>query len=972
MNRRPISALLWVCVLLSGAAGLVYEVLWARYLAILFGNTTHAYTVVLATFMGGLALGAFSLGRLADRMREKLLLYALAEIGIALFCVWTPRLVAFSRTLYLAAVRTWPPQSWQLTALLCAIGAAIMLPPTILMGGTIPVLSAALTSSFSARGRTVARLYYLNSFGAVLGTLACGYYLVHRLGLGFTLLAAAAVNLAVGGAVLGIRLVSGRRTAPLPGEGAAAGAAPRPYPPLLAAIALAALFVSGAAAMLYELVWIRLLSLVLGSSTYSFSAVLATFISGITIGAFIVSRRPPRENAAFRALGLCEACAGLLLILSIPFYERLPYLFMRLSDLLSKSPASFPLYEGLKLLVSFLVILPPTVFLGMTLPLAGIVVPHGQARLGRGVGGVFAANTAGNIAGALGTGLALIPALGLKTTMELGIAANLGLGILIVAVDRVPSAARKTAFCLLLVAAFAGYRALVPAWNNAHFTLQVFRPEDTPVYPSPSAIEAGRNLLYYRDGANATVAVIDGGDEYRALLVNGKVNASTGGDMSTQLLLAHLPLTLLPCAEDVLVIGLGAGVTAGAAARHPIKTLDVVELSAEVAEASAFFSEVNDRVLEEPRLRLFLEDARTYVQRTGAAYDLIISEPSNPWMSGVGDLFSAEHFRDCLGILKERGVMAQWVQTYELDDDTFKIVVKTFLSVFPHASLWEIDGNNTLLIGSRGRLEPDLEASARRLASPRLQEQLQPIGLKDLFTLLCLQIASDAGLRGSVRSEPVVQSVYSPLLEYRAPRALYTGSYVRTYLQHLDERPYAAAKHDLLLKPYLETGPVPADALRNLLGFLKKAKGGYFAYLSLPVLDTLRREAPGDRELFLSWLASDLAPLHARLCEIEERIRGGDRDIRTLEVAAGLLLKRYLMLRSFLAPRLAAETLERMARCAELAGRDAARIYRLMSKLSLHERDYGGSFAYRRKAEALSEAENGNAVRRQTKRDPRR
>lgn len=959
MNRRPLHPLLCACVLLSGAAGLVYEVLWARYLAILFGNTTHAYIVVLATFMGGLALGAFFLGRLADRMREKLLLYALAEIGIALFCVWTPRLVAFSRTLSLAAVRTWPPQSWQLSVLLCAIGAAIMLPPTILMGGTVPVLSAALTASFSARGRTVARLYYLNSLGAVLGTVACGYYLVHRLGLGFTLLAAAAVNLAVGAAVLGIRLVSGRpRTVSSPGEGAAAEAAARPYPRPLAAIALAALFVSGAAAMLYELVWIRLLSIVLGSSTYSFSAVLAACISGITIGAFIVSRRPPRENAAFRALGLCEAFAGLLLILSIPLYERLPYLFMGLSGLLSMTPASFPVYEGLKLLVSFLVILPPTVFLGMALPLACIVVPPGQARLGRGVGGVFAANTAGNIAGALGAGLALIPALGLKTTMELGIAANLGLGILIACADRAPSAARKTAFCLLCVAAFAGYRALVPPWNNAHFTMQVFRRDDIPVQPSPDAVAASRKMRYYRDGANASVAVIEEGEAHRALLVNGKVDASTGGDMSTQLLLAHLPLTLLPSAHDVLVIGLGAGVTAGAAARHPIKTLDVVELSAEVAEASAFFSGVNDCVLEDPRLRLFTEDARTYVQRTDAAYDLIISEPSNPWMSGVGELFSVEHFRDCLGILKERGVMAQWVQTYEMDDDTFKIIVKTFLSVFPKATLWEIDGNNTLLLGSRGRLEPDLEASAARLASPRLQEQLQPIGVKDLFTLLSLQIASDAGLRSSVQSEPVVQSAYSPLLEYRAPRALYTGSYVKIYLQHLDERPFAAARHDLLLKPYLESRSVSSAELRNLFGFLRKARGGYSTYLSLPVLETLRREAPGDRELFLAWLASDLAPLHTRLREVEERIHAGDRDIRTLKVAAGLLLKRYLMLRSFLAPRLAAETLERMARCADLAGRDAGRIYLLMSKVSMHERDYSGSFAYQRKAEALSEAED--------------
>lgn len=415
MNRRPRHLLLYACVLLSGAAGLVYEVVWAKYLSILFGNTTYAHTVVLATFMGGLALGAFLLGRLADLTREKLLLYALAELGIAFLCVWTPRLAAFSRTLYLAAARIHPPQSWELTLLMCVIGAAIMLPPTILMGGTLPILSAALTASFSGRGKTVARLYYVNSGGAVLGTLACGYYLIYRLGLGCTLLAAACVNLLVGSLVLGLRILSGA-----PGRGervnGGQGVAPAAYPRTAAAITLCVLTVSGMAAMLYELVWIRLLSLVLGSSTYSFSVVLAAFIFGITIGAFLVSRRPPKEGAAFRALGVCEAGAGFLLILSIPFYERLPYLFMGLSDLLSRRPASFPVYEGIKLLISFLVMLPPTVALGMTLPLASIVVPRTRERLGRSVGGVFASNTTGNIVGALATGLALIPALGLKAT----------------------------------------------------------------------------------------------------------------------------------------------------------------------------------------------------------------------------------------------------------------------------------------------------------------------------------------------------------------------------------------------------------------------------------------------------------------------------------------------------------------------------------------------------------------------------
>lgn len=965
MAHKKANLLLYACFLLSGIAGLVYEVVWAKYLSILFGNTTYAYTIVLATFMGGLALGSFSLGRLADRMRDRLALYALVEIGIALYCAFTPRLFALSKNIYLAAARTYAPNSPALTLVMFLIGAAIMLLPTVLMGGTLPILSVYTATSPSSRGKTVARLYYINSLGAVIGTILTGYYLIHHFGLGLTLIMAAFVNLLVGAIVLVMRWFLGSE-APGPethGEEIGPGAevpAGEACPGMVIKISLFAIFASGFAAMLYELVWVRLLSLVLGSSTYSFSVMLAAFISGITIGSFLISRFAPGGRAAFALFGLCEACIGLFLIVSIPFYEKLPYVFLRLSGILSRKPETFMLYETAKLCVSFLVMLPPTVFLGMTVPLASIIASRRLELFGRSIGSVFSLNTTGNILGALATGLVLIPALGLQQSLELGILINLGLGILILCTGGALSSTHKIGLSLLCCAAFVAYKTLIPDWNNAHFTVQAFRKEGSTGDISPAAVAGDRKVLYYKDGLNATVAVVDFG-RYRTLFVNGKADASTGNDMPTQTLLAALPLVLKPATRDIMVIGIGSGVTCGTAMLFPVRSVDAVELSPEVVDAAAYFAQVNHNVLSDPRLHLHIEDGKTFIQRTDKKYDLIISEPSNPWISGVGDLFSIEHLGDCRRALREGGVMVQWVQGYEMDDDTFKIIVKTFCSVFPEVTLWSLMGNDILLMGTRSGLKPDFDASEKIMASPAVRENLARVNRKDLFTLLCLQLGSSANVRGSVQSENLVNRDFFPLLEYRAPRALYTKSFVRTYLNHLDERRFSLEKYDLLLKHYLRSRRISNDNLRNLLGFLESELGGYNTYLALPVLDRLHRALPGDRGLLLAYLSSGAAPLQENILQVEKLIADGDRDFEFLDLYASLLIKRYFMLRSFLTPELVPDTLEKLKRCAGMAQNRKAKFYYLMGKVCLHNRDYQKAFSYYRESDELARSEHAGA-----------
>jgi len=968
MPDRKLNLFLYTCFLFSGIAGLIYEVVWAKYLSILFGNTTYAYTVVLATFMGGLAIGSFSLGRLADKIRDRLTLYACAEIGIAVFCAFTPRLFALAKVVYLVAARHYAPHSPELTLVMCVIGASIMLLPTLLMGGTLPILSTYMTTSQSSRGKTVARLYYINSFGAVLGTVLSGYYLIHQFGLGLTLIMAAFVNFLVGVAVVIVRIAYGRPASRLWADEGEDGRGPEgltgeAYSRTVITVSLCAIFVSGFVAMMYELVWVRLLSLILGSSTYSFSVMLAAFISGITLGSFLISRFMPGERGAFLLFGLCEACIGLFLIVSIPFYEKLPFLFLKLSGILSRTPETFMLYETIKLCVCFLVMLPPTIFLGMTLPLASTIASRKLELFGRNIGSVFALNTTGNILGALATGLALIPVLGLKQSLELGIMINLGLGILIFYMDRSPSLKHKIIFSLLCCATFAAYTILIPDWNKAQFTAQVFRRGRSADYSSPDSLIRNRKILYYRDGLNASVAVADTGDQL-TLFVNGKADASTGGDMLTQVFLAELPLILHPSAKDIMVIGLGSGVTCGTALLFPVRSLDAVELSREVVEANAYFARESHHALKDPRLRLSIEDARTFIQRTDKKYDLIISEPSNPWMSGVGDLFSIEHFSDCLRALNKDGIMAQWVHAYEMDDETFKIIVKTFCSVFPDVTLWELRGNDVLLMGTRKGLNPDFRESEKIMASPAIRESLARFTVNDLFTLLSLQVASRANVRDSVQSEYLVNSDYFPVLEYRAPRALYTNSFVRTYVENLDERRFSAEKYDLLLKPYLRSHRITPDNLKNLRNHLngeKEWRGGFQAYLMSPVIDTLHREMPDDRELLLAYLASSVAPLQENILEVERLIRAGKTDFEFLEIYAGLEIKRYFLLRSFLMPEVFPDTIERLKLCASMTEKKKAKFYNFMGKVCLHDRDYQKSIEYYKKSRELLKSEGGEA-----------
>lgn len=770
------TSFLFVCFFLSGATALVYEVVFLRMLGLVFGHTVHAVATVLIVFMGGLALGSALGGGLTPRLRRPIMAYGWLELGTGAWAALLPLLFAWSAAwypdLYRALGRSYAVLPW----IQFAIGAALLLVPTTLMGATLPLLSQALARRESHVGRLVGGLYAANTCGAVVGAALAGYWLLPWLGNRATLELAAAVNLALGLAAL---LYGRRRPVPRVEPEAAAGGADATAREVAGAdarslgvrLTVVALGVSGAVSMLYEVTWTRALALVLGSSTYAFTAMLVAFLLGLAGGSALYAWRWGARQPSPAAFGALQAGIALLVVPVLLLFERLPELLLATM----RWSVANAFVTWIQLGFSVVALLPVTLLIGATFPCAvAVATPH-AARVGEAVGRIYAANTVGAVGGAVLTGFALVPALGVHATIVLGVVVNLALAAVLVATaDLRPAWRWGSAVAAALAAAtlvvIAPWDPRVMSSGPAIYVGPYLRSADT-VSGSIAATLRSQHILFYRDGRTSTVSVGQAGS-HRYLRVNGKTDGSTSLDMPTQLMIGHLPMLVHRAPRDVLVIGLGTGVTAGAVARHEINRLDVVEIEPAVLEAAGrFFADVNRQVLLDPRTRPIIADGRNFLFTTPERYDVIISEPSNPWISGLASLFSVEFFQLARERLRPGGIMVQWIQLYNLAPDDLKMILKTFQGVFPATSVWNVADDLLLL----GRTEPgplDLGRLQTRYAAARVGEGLGYPGGGSWPSLLGLFALGEADTARFAEHAGTNTDDRLPL-EFSAPRALY-------------------------------------------------------------------------------------------------------------------------------------------------------------------------------------------------------
>jgi spermidine synthase len=757
----------------SGCSALVYEIVWYQLLQLVIGSTAVSLAVLLATFMGGLCLGSIALPRIRSLGgRHPLRVYALVELGIGVCGI----LVLFGMPLvdrvYVAAVGHGLPAM----LLRAVVAAACLLPPTVLMGASLPAASRWLETTPEGVS-WMSLLYGGNTAGAVFGCLLAGFYLLRVFDMATATLVAAAINGAV--ALIGFGMASRtphqagaeeQPTAP-----AAAEPAPRSWP-IYVTIAL-----SGACALGAEVVWTRLLGLLLGATVYTFSIILAVFLAGLGLGSGVAAALLRGVARPRLALGCCQLLlAGAVAWTAYMLANSMPY--WPINPVLSTSPwFTFQI----DLARSIWAILPAALLWGASFPLALAAVASRGRDAGRMVGGIYAANTAGAIVGALAFSMFLVPAVGTQGCQRVLILLSAVSALFALA----PPPRAKAGVLLLAAAAVA---AVLLAMSVSGV------PSMLIAYGRRITISAGRSeILYAGEGMNASIAISRWNDGAVQFHVSGKVEASTEPyDMRLQRMLGHMPALLHSKPRSVLVVGFGAGVTAGSFVLHPeVQRIVICEMERMIPPvATRYFGRENYNVLKDPRVEMVYDDARHYILTTREKFDVITSDPIHPWVKGSATLYSKEYFELVKQHLNPGGIVTQWVPLYETDLSTVKSELATFFDVFPSGTIWGNDtaggGYDTVLLGQAEATKIDVDQLQEKLERPdqaRVAASMREVGFTSAIALLSTyagqgpdlrpwladaEINRDGNLRlqylaGLALNKSLEGAIYSQMLTYR-------------------------------------------------------------------------------------------------------------------------------------------------------------------------------------------------------------
>jgi spermidine synthase len=763
----------------SGCAALIYEIVWFQLLQLVLGSSAISLGVLLGTFMGGMCLGSAGLSRMVSASRHPLRVYALLEVGIGLSGLVVLLAVPLIDRAYVAVVGHGLP-AILLRGLVAAI---VLLPPTVLMGATLPAIARWVEAT--PQGVSWLGFFYGgNIAGAVLGSLLAGFYLLRVHDTAVATAVAMSLNFAVAVIAWALARRAKHETAH-PATKETAGSAPHAWA-VYVTIAL-----SGLCALGSEVIWTRLLSLMLGATVYTFSIILAVFLVGLGIGSSAGSVIARGAGSPRIALGLAQMLAAAsiawtayMLGVSLPYWPVNPLL-------------STDVWIGfhLDLARCFWAIFPATLLWGASFPLALASVAERGQDPGRLVGRVYAANTVGAILGAIGFTMLVVPSAGTQQSQRalIALATTAALLMFGTALRRKPAIAAAVA----LTACAAGLSWFVPVvpWGAIAHGRRL-----------PSTI-GHAEVLYVAEGMNASVAISKWEDGKTFFHVSGKVEASgEPHDMRLQRMLGHIPALLHPNPRSILVVGCGAGVTAGSFVVHPeVERILICEIEPLIPRVSSkYFTKENHNVVNDRRTRLVFDDARHYILTTRETFDVITSDPIHPWVKGAATLYSKEYFELCKRRLTSDGIMTQWVPLYESDEETVKSEIATFFEVFPNGTIWgnELmgEGYDVVLMGHARDRKIDIDELQRRLERPdhhRVRESLSEVAFHsalDLFStyagqardlhpwLAGAEINRDRSLRlqylaGMGLNANRAELIYDQMLRYRRfPENLFKAS----------------------------------------------------------------------------------------------------------------------------------------------------------------------------------------------------
>jgi spermidine synthase len=758
--RRPppvpaLLLLLSALFFLSGTAALVYQVLWLRLLGLVFGVTVYAASTVWAVFMAGLAIGSLAGGGVADRVRRPLVWFGAAEALIAVTALATPAALDVLQGWYAALHPRLESSLATLTATRLVISFAVLIVPAALMGATLPLVVKSSLFRTEGLGGRVGVLYATNTAGAIAGSLLAGLLFIPRFGIFASFLIAASLNLLVAIVALGV----GRRAAATPAAAAAAShepvqtlpnGGPAPNEDALDVrrlVVLVVFAVSGFVSLALEVVWFRVLTLFLRPTVYGYAMMLAAVLGGIAIGSYAAApwlrRRPHGEwllTLAWLEGGIAIAAVGSLLVL-----PHLPWIVDLAGPAVATVTGGYLSYQAI---VSVAVILPSMLLFGVAFPIGLHVWAAGVGRrperVATRIGIFYSLNVTGAIAGSLAAGFLLLPRYGSRGTL-------LALAVI----------ALLSAIALTLVSRRAAVLRLASAGAFSVVFILAARTAPDPFDAFLEQRYAGQTIIWQREAVQATVSVHQDRHGAFTLNVNGNHQASTAGSMpAVHHRIGNLPMAVHPHARDALIIGLGGGATAGAVSQHTGVSVDVVELSREVAQAAErFFRGINFNVLRQPNVQLRVDDGRNYLLMTDRRYDVVTADVILPIHAGSGNLYSAEYFSLVRRALKPGGLALQWVAG---TDAEYRLIMRTFLSVFPHTTLWADGG---LMVGSVEPLILRRSDFEWKLDVPGRREMLASLGVHAFEDLLGLYMAGPDELRAFVGEGPILTDD-RPMVEY--------------------------------------------------------------------------------------------------------------------------------------------------------------------------------------------------------------
>ncbi|MCA9568386.1 MAG: fused MFS/spermidine synthase [Myxococcales bacterium] len=761
----------------SGATALVYQTLWNRDLHLVFGTSSFAIATVLSAFMLGLALGGAVMARRADHIARPLRVYGLLEVGIGLYALVFPYLVDAVTPIYLATFQALQPGPVLFGVIQFVVVGSLLVLPTAAMGATLPLLARFATTALGGAGDRIGTLYAVNTAGAVAGTWLAGFYLLPEMGLWTTTVLAATANVALGTAAVGLDAWYDAPSATVEVK----DDLEQGLPPLLLPVGLA-LGLAGFSSLVYEVAWTRVLGLMVGASVYGFSVMLLAFLVGIAVGGklggLLADRVLKRAGARGVLLALAATevgVAGLSYTLMYVFPE-LPFWYVWIFDWTGAASDPSMMWVT-SLFLAGAVMTPPAVLMGVAFPMAVRAVVGDQENLGGPVGRVYAANTVGGVLGSFAAGFLLLPNVGIQATIFTAALVNL----LAATVVLVPAGGRVWAGGVGLSAALVSLFALArPPWDPLLMTSGMYHYVTSFEDHTREGIERYAvslyELVFYEEGLSTVVTVArNKSSDNMWLANNGKVDASTTSDMPTQVLCALLAMQYAEDPSDVLLIGLASGITAGAIATvDDVDRFEIVELEPAIERAARLFGDFNGHVLDDPRVRLVGNDGRNHLlMAPERSFDVIVSEPSNPWITGVSNLFTREFWEMGKTRLKPGGVWSQWVQMYGMDDGDLRSLLTTFASVYPYVVLYAtIEDADLVLVGSESPLVPDAAHAARLFRKPRVHELLTKVGVNDPNDMVAMFQMDHDDIVAATAGDPF-NTDDNMRIEYNAPLNLH-------------------------------------------------------------------------------------------------------------------------------------------------------------------------------------------------------